>query len=91
MFWEGDTPLYVGSTNDLRRRLRHDLWGSLGQPEQPHVFGRRLTERFGGDRERARKYLRGLKLRLVATGNLEEARVLERVLIYLLKPKYNVT
>jgi len=90
VLWEGDAPLYVGSTKDLYRRLKHDLWGSLGQPEQPHVLGGRLIKRFGGDRERAREYLKGLRLRIAVTGDSKEAKVLECVLIYLLKPKFNV-
>jgi hypothetical protein len=79
---------YIGSTNNLYRRLKHDLWGSLGQPQQPHVFGRKILREHGNVDE-ARSYLRSLKLKVIETEDLETARVLEQILIYLLKPRYN--
>ncbi len=79
---------YVGSTNNLYRRLKHDLWGNLGQPQQPHVFGRKILKEHSNVDE-ARNYLRSLKLKVIETEDLETARVLEQILIYLLKPRYN--
>lgn len=73
---------------DLYRRLKHDLWGSLGQSQQPHTFGRKIFEKYG-DVNKARNYLKGLKLKIIETENPETAKVLEQVLIYLLKPKFN--
>ncbi len=88
MFFNNEQVDYVGSTNNLYRRLRHDLWASLGQPQQPHVFGRKLLKKFHSVKE-ARDYLGRLKLKIVETEDLEEAKVLEQILIYLLKPTFN--
>ncbi len=79
---------YVGSTNNLYRRLKHDLWGSLGQSQQPHAFGRKILKEYSNV-DKARNYLRSLKLKVIETEDLETARVLEQILIYLLKPRYN--
>ena len=79
---------YVGSTNNLYRRLKHDLWSSLGQLQQPHVFGRKILKEYSSVNE-ARSYLRNLKLKVIETEDLGTARVLEQILIYLLKPRYN--
>ena len=79
---------YVGSTNNLYRRLKHDLWGNLGQPQQPHTFGKKILEEHSNVDD-ARNYLRSLKLKVIETEDLETAKVLEQILIYLLKPKCN--
>ena len=87
-FFENNHAIYVGSTTDLHRRLTHDLWRNLGQPEQPHTFGRKLLDKFGTKGE-ARKYLEHLQLKILETENITIARVLEQILIYLLSPEYN--
>ncbi|RLE37842.1 hypothetical protein DRJ17_05595 [Candidatus Woesearchaeota archaeon] len=79
---------YVGSTNNLHRRLKHDLWSNLGQSQQPHTFGRKILEEYSNVNE-ARNYLKSLKLKVIETEDLKTAKVLEQILIYLLKPKYN--
>ncbi len=89
VFFDEKQAVYVGSTNNLYRRLKHDLWGSLGQPKQPHVFGKKLIEKFDGDRVKAKDYLKSLQLKVIKTDSLGEARVLEQLLIYLLRPVYN--
>ena len=88
IFFNNEQVEYIGSTNDLYRRLKHDLWGSLGQTQQPHVFGRKIIEKYGNVDE-ARNCLRRLELKIIETEDLGIARVLEQILIYLLKPKYN--
>ena len=88
IFYKNEQVEYVGSTNDLYRRLKHDLWDSLGQPQQPHVFGRKVLREYGNV-DAARSYLRSLKLKVIEVEDLEIARVLEQILIHLLKPRYN--
>jgi len=89
VFFDEKQAVYVGSTNNLYRRLKHDLWGSLGQPKQPHIFGKKLIEKFDGDRAKAKDYLKRLQLKVIKTDSLGEARVLEQLLICLLRPVYN--
>ena len=88
VFEENGRFIYIGHTRDLNRRLKHDLWGSMGQPDQPHTLGRKLMERFG-DKEKARAYLKNCRLRICRTENEREAVILEQILIYLTKPEYN--
>ncbi|RLE66704.1 MAG: hypothetical protein DRJ47_01670 [Thermoprotei archaeon] len=88
VFFNNEQTDYVGSTNNLYRRLRHDLWANLGQSQQPHVFGRKLIKNFHSLRK-AKEYLEKLKLKIIKTENPETAKILEQILIYLLKPRYN--
>ena len=88
VFQKGDEIIYVGSTNDIYRRLRHDLLGGLGQERPPHMFGIRLKNEFE-NAEEIRRYLKELDLKIIETETQNEAKVLEQILIYILKPKYN--
>jgi excinuclease UvrABC nuclease subunit len=88
VFEEDGRFLYVGSAVNLHRHLKHNLMGSMGQPAQPHTFGKKLMK-LCGDREKARNYLRKCRLRICQTKNEREAKVLEQVLIYLLNPLFN--
>ena len=88
IFMKEDKAIYVGSTGNLYRRLRHDLLSSLGQEKQPHSFGRKLIKELKNI-ERAREYIKNLDLKIIITEDEYEAKVLEQILIYILKPKYN--
>ena len=70
---------YIGSTNNLYRRLKHDLWGSLGQQRQPHVFGRKILREYDSANE-ARNYLKNLNSRSLKLKTLKQLEYLSKSL-----------
>jgi len=78
MLIDGDDVVYVGSSRDVVRRLRKHLY-------LVSSFGERLARALGV--ERAREFVKRLRVCIHYVESVEEARKLETTLIRLLKPR----
>jgi len=72
--FENEQPLYVGSSDNLNRRIKRQLWSV-----QNHTLGSRwLMKRFEYKIEEVRNYLQKCTLKIRVTESIQEAKALEQ-------------
>ena len=87
LFFEGNLQ-YVGSSKNLYKRIRSNL---LSGDEKSHTLINKLCKlRENWDKYKARKFLKSsAKIKFIKTDSVENAKILEGVLIAVYKPYYN--
>ena len=90
IIFENKTPIYVGSTSNLRKRISDFIFHHINPKANTHI----LTEKLVKERFKTKKgfynFLRSKCILIpITTNSLIEAKILEAILIGILKPKYN--